>query len=140
VRSGRPQALGAISGLALAFAVFSPWYRADLGGVFTPDTTSGWDATLAARLVFFLALGIALSAAVLTADQRNVIEIRIDTANRLAWIVLGAASLAAVLVLYRLAFPPEPGEFFARDWGLYLALAASAGSVLSGISMRFIYS
>ena len=140
IRSGRPQALGAICGLVLAFAVFSPWYRADLGGVFTPDTTSGWEVTWLARVVLVLAVAIALSAAILTADQRGAIEIRLDAADRLAWVVLSCALLATILVVFRLAFPPEPAEFFARDWGLFLAVAACAGALLSGISLRFIYS
>jgi hypothetical protein len=129
-----------LSGLALIFAVFAPWYRADLGGVFTPDATSGWDATFIARIVLVLAIAITLSGVALTADQRGAAQIGLDTADRLAWIVLGAAALAVVLVLYRLALPPEPREFFARDWGLLLALVASLGAALSGATMRFIYS
>ncbi|MDH3228072.1 MAG: hypothetical protein OEM67_13430, partial [Thermoleophilia bacterium] len=70
MRSGRPQALAVASGLALIFAVFAPWYRADLGGVFTPDATSGWDATIIARIVLVLAITITLAGAALAADQR----------------------------------------------------------------------
>lgn len=140
MRSGRPQALAVASGLALIFAVFAPWYRADLGGVFTPDATSGWDATIIARIVLVLAITITLAGAALAADQRGALEIRLDTADRLAWIVLGAAALALALVLYRLALPPEPREFFARDWGIFLALIASLGAALSGATMRFVYS
>jgi hypothetical protein len=128
-----------VSGAVLMASVFAPWYRADLGGVFTPDSTSGWDATVIARIVLVLAVVITAGGALLTADQRNVLELRLDTADRLAWVVLGAAVIAVGLVLYRLALPPEPREFFARDWGIFLALAGSAGAVLSGISMRFIY-
>jgi hypothetical protein len=140
VRSSRPQALAVISGLALTLAVFAPWYRADLGGVFTPDTTSGWDATIIARIVLALGVAVTLAGAALFADQRGALEVRLDTADRLAWIVLGAALLALVLVLYRLVLPPEPREFFTRDWGIFLALAASIGAALSGATMRFVYS
>jgi hypothetical protein len=139
VRSGRPQALAVASGLTLILAVFAPWYRADLGGVFTPDTTSGWDATIIARIVLVLAIVITLAGAALAADQRGALEVKLDTADRLAWIVLGAATLAVALVLYRLALPPEPREFFTRDWGIFLALIASAGAAVSGATMRFVY-
>ena len=139
LRSGRPQLLGLVSGVLLAFAVFAPWYRADLGGVFTPDSSSGWDATLLARIVLVLAVAIALASAALAADQRGQLDLRLDTADRLAWLVLVAAVLAVLLVAFRLVLPPEPREFFTRDWGLFLALAAGAGAAISGTTMRFVY-
>lgn len=136
----RPQTLGAVAGSALAASVFAPWYRADLGGVFTPGTLSGWSAGLAPQGVLVLALLIAVCSTALLADQRGAIDMHIDTADRLAWVVLVAAVLALVLVAGRLVLPPEPREFFARDWGIYVALAAGMGALLSGISMRFVYS
>jgi hypothetical protein len=140
LREGAPEVVGTVSGLLLAVSVFAPWYRPELGEVFTPETASGWDATVVARIVLVLALALTASCGALVLADRGSIRLSLDASDLAVWVALGSAILAAVLVLFRMLVVPEPSELLSRDWGLFLALAASAGGLISAIALRIVHS
>jgi hypothetical protein len=139
-QEGAPEGIGALSGLLLAASVFAPWYRPELGEVFTPETASGWDATVVARIVFVLALALTASCGALVLSERGSIHLSFDASDLASWVALGAAVLATVLVLFRMVLVPEPSDLLSRDWGLFLALAASVGALVSAIALRVVHS
>lgn len=130
--AGAP-AVGAVAGLVLAVAVFLPWYATNLGPPFSATSASGWDSTNLARVA--LAMGVVLFAAAAAAvlDERGIIAFDPRHRHALAWIVVGAATIALVAVGYRVLVLPEPAEFLSRQIGLYLAAGAAIGGILSGL-------
>jgi hypothetical protein len=63
--------------------------------------------------------------------------LRLDPAvgDAVAWVVIAASTIAAVLVGYRLLVMPEPAEFLSRQIGVYLAAAGAVGGILSGLAL-----
>lgn len=128
-------ALGAIAGLAMAVAVFLPWYTANISSVFVGHGTSGWHATTVAKAVLALAIVAVLASALLTLDARGALPLDAGVARLLGWLLLGASAVAAVLIGYRLIALPGPApEFLSRETGLFLAMAAAVAGVIAGVS------
>jgi hypothetical protein len=128
-------AVGAVAGLALAVAVFLPWYTADISSVFVGHGASGWSATTVAKAVLAMAIVALLASAVLTLDARGALPLDAGVARLLGWLLLGASAVAAVLVGYRLVALPGPApEFLSRETGLFLAMAAAVAGVVAGVS------
>ena len=46
---------------------------------------------------------------------------------------MGASAIALLAVGFRLLVMPDPAEFLSRQIGLYVAVAASVGGILSGL-------
>lgn len=127
-----PAYLGVVAGIALAAAVFLPWYRTNLGSEFTPDSVTGWEATGMARAVLALAVVAAAASAALALEAQRRLRVHRGLVAVLGWTVVVACSAAAVLVAVRLARPVEPAEFFSRQLGLYLAAAAALAGIAAG--------
>lgn len=130
-----PGFVGMVCGAALVVGVLLPWYATNLGPPFSATSASGWEATTIARVA--LALGVVLVAAAVAVvlDERGAVSLSTRQADALAWTMVVAAALAAALVGYRFLVMPEPAQFLSRQFGLYLAAAASVGGLLSGLAV-----
>jgi len=130
---GTVPAIVAIASLILAISVFLPWYTADVAPPFTPEATSGWDATLLARIAFAAAVIALIASALIWLDVRGFLPIDADIMRALAWTCLVLAIVATALVAWRLVRPPGPAEFLARDIGLFIAQAAAIVALVASI-------
>ncbi len=130
--SGAP-IVGVVAGLVLVVAVFLPWYATNLGPPFSATSASGWDSTDLARVAAVMGLVLFGAAATALLEERGLIALQRRQGDALGWIVMGAAAIALVVVGYRLIVMPEPAEFLSREIGLYLAVAAAVGGILSGL-------
>lgn len=130
---GTVPAIIAISSLILAISVFLPWYTADVAPPFTPEATSGWDATLLARIAFAAAVIALISSALIWLDIRGFLPIDADIVRALTWACLVLGIVATALVAWRLVRPPGPAEFLARDIGLFIAQAAAIVALVASI-------
>ncbi len=125
--------MAAACGLLVVIGVLLPWYATNLGEPFSPETTTGWDATTAAKLA--LACGAltavvgALSVLALRGRYWDPVVVRF-----LGWMIAVAAGAALALVTFRTLVKPEPAEFLSREAGIYLALAAAALALIAGIA------
>jgi hypothetical protein len=128
-----PPAVGAVAGLVLAVAVFLPWYATNLGPPFSATSASGWQSTNLARLALVMAVVVFAAAAAAVLDERDIVALAPRHRDALAWIVVGAATIALVAVGYRLLVLPDPAEFLSRQIGLYLGTAAAIVGILSGL-------
>lgn len=117
--------LVAASVVAVA-AAFLPWYAPDLAPPLTPDSVSGWAATLAAKILVLGAAVAALCGLALIADTRDLVTLDGAGANAIAVAAAVAAGVGVAAVAYRTVRIPEPAAILAREPGLYLALAMAA--------------
>lgn len=125
---------GIASGLLMVVAVFLPWFASNLGEPTSSASVSGWSATAAAKGALGLAIIWTLAAALLLADERDAYRIDSRTAEALGWLVAGCAFLAGALVMFRLLRPPEPADFLARDFGLFVGIVAAVAGIVSGFA------
>jgi len=130
---GTVPAIIAVASLILAISVFLPWYTADVAPPFTPEATSGWDATMLARITFAMGIITLLSSALIWLDLRGFLPIDADIVRALAWTCLVLTIGATALVAWRLVRPPGPAEFLARDVGLFIAQAAAIVALVASI-------
>ncbi len=131
-RVGAP-AVGVLAGLVLVMAVFLPWYATNLGPPFAATSASGWDATGLAKIALAMGVVLACAAAAVVLDDRRVITLEARHLDALAWVVVGASTIALVAVGFRLLVMPDPAEFLSRQIGLYLAAGAAVAGILSGL-------
>jgi hypothetical protein len=103
-----------ISGVVLLVALFLPWYGDDAG------SRTGWQSLGALDVVLALVALSALAIPVVTAFQRvPAVSLAHQSLTSLAgWVAL-------VLVLIRVLNKPDWAS--GREWGLWVALAATAG-------------
>jgi hypothetical protein len=115
------EVLLAVSGVVLIVALFLPWYGPDL---------SGWEALGVVDVILALVAACAVSVTVSTAFFRvAAVPIALDALVTL----LGLVGL--LLVLFRVIDLPDGAS--GREAGVWVALAAAAGVVVSGcLSMR----
>jgi hypothetical protein len=113
-----------LSGLVLLVSLFLPWYADDAG------TRTGWQSLGALDIVLSLVALSALAIPVVTATQRvPAVPLALQS---LATLV---ALVAAVLVLIRVLNMPDWAD--GREWGLWVALAATVGLSVGGlVAMR----
>jgi Na+/H+ antiporter NhaA len=130
---GTIPAIIAVASLILAISVFLPWYTADVAPPFTPEATSGWDATMLARITFAMGIITLLSSALIWLDLRGFLPVDADIVRALAWTCLVLTIGATALVAWRLVRPPGPAEFLARDVGLFIAQAAAIVALVASI-------
>ncbi len=109
------EVVAALAGAALLASLFLPWYG-DL---------SGWGALGVIDVLLALLAGLALALVPVTAAQR-VPAVPLT----LAVMVTIAGALAALLVLFRVIDLPAGAG--AREYGLWLALAATLGMIGGG--------
>lgn len=127
-----PPAVAAVCGLLVVIGALLPWYATNLGEPFSAETTTGWDATTAAKLA--LACG-ALTAA---AGAFSVLALRgrywdPQVLRFLGWMIIVTAGAAFALIAFRALVKPDPAEFLSREIGIYLALAAAGLAVIAGV-------
>lgn len=123
-------AVAALGGLAVVIGVLLPWYTSNLAEPFTPETTTGWEATRLAQIALALGAVVVLSAATSIVVRRSgVLDPSVEAG--LGWIMLVASIGAALLISYRLVWLPPPEEFLSRQAGIYVALA---GAVLAAVA------
>jgi hypothetical protein len=106
--------LAGFSGLVLLVALFLPWYGDDAG------SRTGWESLGALDVVLAVVALSALAIPVVTALQRvPAVPLAHESLTSLvAW-------LAVLLVLIRVLNMPDWAD--GREWGLWVALAATVG-------------
>jgi hypothetical protein len=122
----------AICGVALAAAVFLPWYATNLGAPFETGAASGWEWTGLARIALALAVVAAGAAAALVLGDRGTLAMEPEIAVALGWATVTAHAGAFALVAYRVLVLPEPADLLSRELGLYVALLAALAGAIAG--------
>jgi hypothetical protein len=108
------------SGVALLVSLFAPWYAGQ----------TGWESLGVLDLVLVLIALAAISIPVITAAYR-VPALPLALQSLLTLVGIGVL----LAVIFRVLNLPD--ELHGRDWGLWLALAATLGVVVGGlIAMR----
>jgi len=116
-------------------AVFLPWYRPNLGGPLEMDAASGWNATSIGKATLFVAVLWGVAAGLSLMEHVSPGRMDRATLNLMGWLVTLCALICTIMVAYRLLRPPPPADFLTRDFGLFIALTASALGVGAGLSM-----
>lgn len=133
-RGGAPY-IGMLSGILIVVAAFLPWYATNLGPPFAAESVAGWEATNMAKASVFMGALIAVASAVAALESRGGMRLDSSLGDAVAWTVIGASVIAAVLVGYRLVVLPDPADFLSRQIGVYLAAAGAIGGILSGLAL-----
>jgi hypothetical protein len=116
--------LAGVSGLVLLVALFLPWYGDDAG------SRTGWESLGALDVVLAVVALSALAIPVVTALERVP---AVPLAHQSLTTLVGL--LAVVLVLIRVLNMPDWAA--EREWGLWVALAATLGIAGGGlVAMR----
>jgi heme A synthase len=116
--------LAGVSGLVLLVALFLPWYGDDAG------SRTGWESLGALDVVLAVVALSALAIPVVTALERVP---AVPLAHQSLTTLVGL--LAVVLVLIRVLNMPDWAA--EREWGLWVALAATLGIASGGlVAMR----
>jgi hypothetical protein len=129
-----PALVALASGLVMVVAVFLPWFSTNLGEPTAPGSVSGWASTSVAKGVLAIAVIWTLAAALIVADRHDVLRIDPSTVEALGWLIAACALIAGGLAAFRLFRPPEPADFLARDFGLFLAIAVAFVGVAAGLA------
>jgi hypothetical protein len=113
--------IGAASGAALLLALSLPWYELDGGA-----TATGWEGLAILDMVLAVIAAAAVALLIVTAFQRvPAVPVALDALVALAGLV------AVVLVIVRVLDLPAGAA--AREWALWLGLAASLGILTGGM-------
>jgi hypothetical protein len=133
-RGGAPY-IGMLSGVLIVVAAFLPWYATNLGPPFSPESVAGWEASNLAKASVVMGALVAVASAAAALEARDGLRLGPTVGDAIAWVVIGASVIAAVLVGYRLVVLPDPAQFLSRQIGLYLAAAGAIGGILSGLAL-----
>jgi hypothetical protein len=133
-RGGAPY-VGMISGIVIVVAAFLPWYATNLGPPFAPESVAGWEASNVAKASVVMGVIVAVASAAAAIEARGGLRLGAQAGDAIAWAVIGASVIAAILIGYRLFVLPEPAEFLSRQIGVYLAAAGAVGGILSGLAL-----
>lgn len=130
--------IAGISGLVLLLVMWLPWYGRELVCIAPPCKTlsfSAWDSFVAIDWLLLLVALVGVGLAALTATQRAAAA---PVAAASLTVLIGG--VATVVVLYRVAFPPDlsfftfpPPEDTVRTFGLWLGLLACAGIAVGAL-------
>ncbi|MSO43857.1 MAG: hypothetical protein EXQ74_00875 [Thermoleophilia bacterium] len=123
----------AVAAAILAIAVFLPWYTADVAPRFAPSASSGWDASVFARVGFALAIITVVASGLIHLSVRGSVALDAGIVRTLAWACFACALAATTLVAWRLVRPPGPAEFLARDVGIFIAQVAAIVALVTSI-------
>jgi hypothetical protein len=129
---GRPALPGIVAAAASALVVvgvFMPWYAPELAPPLTPDSVSGWDATLAAKIAVVGAVVCALCAVAVVLDGRDLIALDAGGVALLSGVAVAGALAAVAAVAFRTVLLPDPADVLSRQLGLYVALAAALAAL-----------
>lgn len=132
---GTTPAIVAVASFILAVSVFLPWYTADVAPPFAPGASSGWDASMLARVAFAMAVITVILSGLMWLDVRGFLPLDADIVRAFAWTCLALTLVATALVAWRLVRPPGPAEFLARDVGLFIAQAAAIVALVASIAV-----
>jgi hypothetical protein len=132
---GTTPAIVAVASFFLAVSVFLPWYTADVAPPFAPGASSGWDASMLARVAFAMAVITVILSGLMWLDVRGFLPLDADIVRAFAWTCLVLTLVATTLVAWRLVRPPGPAEFLARDVGLFIAQAAAIVALVASIAV-----
>mgnify|MGYP001183648218 CR=1 FL=1 len=130
-----PALSAVVFAIAAIVAVFLPWYLPNLAGPLELDPASGWSATslgkgtLVVAVIWLVAAGLSLM------EQVSPGRLDRSTLNLMGWLVTGCALLCTLMTVYRFLRPPPPADFLTRDYGLFIAIAASVAGVGAGLAM-----
>ena len=91
--------------------------------------------TNVAKASVFMGAIVAAASAAAAIEARGGLRLGDQAGDAIAWAVIGASVIAAILVGYRLFVLPEPAEFLSREIGVYLAAAGAIGGILSGLAL-----
>jgi len=130
-----PSLIAIGTAIAVIVSVFLPWFRTNLGAPSEPGRMSGWAASSVGKGAVFVAALWLLAAALSFMEQVSPGRIDRATVNLLGWLVMLCAAVTFVLVSLRLVRPPHPAEFLSRDYGLFIAVAASLIGLGAGMAM-----
>lgn len=114
-------------------AAFLPWYAPDLAPPLTPDSVTGWSATLAAKVMVLGCVVSALSGLTLILDTRELIALDAGGAAAIAAAATLGAGCAVAAVAFRTVRIPEPAALLAREPGLYLALGMAGAALAAAL-------
>jgi hypothetical protein len=142
-RLRRGEAVAAVSALALFLVMFLPWFSED-AEIDTPGvprfaaeqvTHNAWQSFALIDVLLFLVILVAIAFAVTSAAEAGLRDPSIPP----ALVVTAAGLFAVLLILYRLANPPDPtivlsvGEpEVGRRIGIVLGLLAASGISFGG--------
>jgi len=139
-RPGRGEIVAAIAGLLLLIVMFFfSWFGVSTGDVPTGadlPSADAWQSFTLIDLFLFLTVIVAVGGAVMAAGSRSV-----NTPVAISAITCGFGIASVLLILFRIAFPPElvsGGAGLAslfdtsREVGVYLGLLAALGIVYGG--------
>lgn len=124
-----PAVVTMVCAIITTVAAFLPWYEPDIAPMFSPDSASGWDATLAAKLLVVGAVVALVASALVALDARRTVRLDPSGVGALAAVAVAAMAAAAAAAAFRTIRLPEPAEFLSRQIGLYIALAAAVVGV-----------
>ncbi|MCB0872546.1 MAG: hypothetical protein H6531_05440 [Actinobacteria bacterium] len=127
--------LTALAGsIVAAVVVFLPWYEPDLAPPLSPNSVTGWDATIAARIVLAGVALCGLASLAVLLDSRDVIALDGGGIGLLSIVAVLGASASVVAVAFRAIVLPDPAAELSRQLGIYLAvvgcLVALAGAAV----------
>lgn len=132
--------LAIVGGAVLLISIlFLPWYSWSVGSVFGVAggsvTATLWDAS--SGIGFLILAGVLVGVAAIILRMLDVFDIS-DQGVPEALVVLGAAGVAGVFTLLRVASIPGGAGIvgFGRSWGLWIGLVAAAVYVV-GAFMKF---
>jgi hypothetical protein len=124
-----------LSGVLIVVAAFLPWYATNLGPPFSAESVAGWEASDLAKASVIMGALVAVASAAAALEARGGLRLGASVGDAIAWVVIGASVIAAVLVGYRLVVLPDPAQFLSRQIGIYLAAAGAIGGILSGLAL-----
>jgi hypothetical protein len=130
--------VAAASAIALFIFMFLPWYGVDVNvsGFSASESVNGWEALSLIDILLFLAVLVAVGAAVARATG-NVPQ---NLPAPLGTIVMAAGALAVLLILFRILDIPagdvpdavEDSVDLGRKIGVFLSLIAAGGIAFGG--------
>ncbi|HEY7456207.1 MAG TPA: hypothetical protein VH703_02940 [Solirubrobacterales bacterium] len=132
--------ISAASGILLFVFMFFDWFGVEVTGVpdFSGTVTGGgsaWDALDVIPLFLMLAIVVAVGVGV-----ARLTDADLEPPVSLNTIVAALGGLAALLILYRILFPPDFGAFggvsvdATLKFGIFLGLIAALGIAYGGYS------
>lgn len=113
--------------------VFLPWYEPDLAEPLAPNSVSGWDATMAARIAVAGAVLCGLAAVAIVLDSRDLAALDAGGIALLSLMALAGSVTSLVAIGARTVWLPDPAAELSRKLGLYLALLAAIAALAGAV-------
>jgi hypothetical protein len=124
-----PPLAAVIASVLVCVTAMLPWYEPDLAEPLAPNSVSGWDATLAARIAVAGAVLCGLAALAVALDARDLIALEPGGITLLSMVAVAGSAVACAAIGFRAIRPPDPVEVLSRELGLYLAVLAALAAL-----------